>query len=306
MEAQITDTILMVRPAHFGYNHETAANNAFQSNETDLSQKEISEAAKKEFDNMVSVLRSKEIRVIVWADSDTPHKTDAVFPNNWFSTHAGGQMFLFPMFSPNRRQERDPALIQMLVDKFSYVSISNLLSYEKSGAFLEGTGSMILDRPNKIVYACYSERTHISLLENFAAQIAYRTIGFHATDSEDLPVYHTNVIMTLGEDFSIICTESIKNEDEKKLLLKSLKNTGKMLVDISLEQVGQFAGNMLQLKNIKGEKFVIMSSQAHNCLTTSQINILEKSNKIVHVPLYMIEKFGGGSARCMIAEIFHS
>lgn len=303
---QITDTILMVRPAHFGFNAETAENNAFQSNDTDLSQAEISRLAIGEFDAMVDQLRSHGIEVIVAQDSDEPLKTDSVFPNNWFSTHQDGSLYLFPMYSANRRLERDPAIVQSLVDLYGFEVKDKLLISESKGIFLEGTGSMIIDRPNKIIYACYSERTNAQLLEEFAAELGYEAIGFHANDDNGVPFYHTNVIMTLGEDLVIICTESIENKNERDRLLISLKSSAKTVIQISQEQVIQFAGNMLELRSKKGDKFIIMSTQAYNSLDNNQLDIINKYNTIIHIPLFTIEKFGGGSARCMIAEIFRS
>lgn len=305
-EAQITDTILMVRPANFGYNPETAQNNAFQDGSTDLTLREISLRATEEFDVMVAGLRSHGVRVIVVEDTESPRKTDAVFPNNWFSTHAAGQVYIYPMYSPNRRLERRPEIIDQ-VRQLGYMEVcQDLLAYEEEGQFLEGTGSMILDRPNKLIYACYSERTDELLLQDFADRLGYRPVGFAAVDDEGTPYYHTNVIMALGQKIAILCTESIMNPSEQKSVIDQLSMTGKELIDITREQVLSFAGNMLEVRGRSSKPLMVMSSSAYNSLTDSQINSMTQYNIIFHTPLATIEKFGGGSARCMMAEIFRT
>ena len=258
-----------------------------------------------EFDNMVTVLRDEGVRVIVIEDSQTPVKTDAVFPNNWVSTHQNGNVYLYPMFSPNRRLERRESVINHLRENYEVGIISRqLLEHEKAGAFLEGTGSMILDRPNKKIYACYSERTHEQLLDEFGKQLDYDVIGFEAIDENGVPYYHTNVIMTLGSKVAILCTESIEDIKEKNNVINSIESSGRQLVDISREQVLHFAGNMLEVQGNDKKPLMVMSEAAYLSLTKEQLYIINYHNKIVYLPLYTIEQFGGGSARCMMAEIF--
>ena len=301
---QCTDTILMVRPANFGFNVETAENNAFQQLDSELSDDEIIEKAKSEFDHMVNILRDHGVNVIVYQDSEEPIKTDAVFPNNWISTHENGDLILYPMFSPNRRKERSEKLIADLSALYKLSVDKHLLSYESEDQFLEGTGSMIFDRPNKIIYACFSARTNKELLDRFGRHIGYEVIGFDASDKDDIPYYHTNVIMALGEHISIICTESIEDEAQKAAILLSLKKSGKIYIEITREQVEAFAGNMLEVKGHDSKNLMVMSTSAYKSLKEEELNIIKIYNKIVHLPLGTIEKIGGGSARCMIAEIF--
>ena len=302
---QISDTLLMVRPARFGFNHETAHNNAFQVNDVRLSVQEISEKAVEEFDEFVRRIRSHGIEVIVIQDTSEPPKTDAVFPNNWFSTHSTGEVVLYPMYSEIRRLERREDIIDLLAEHFDSGNIDrSLLRHEEQDKFLEGTGSLILDRVNRLVYACYSDRTHPELLEGFCKAYGFEPVGFHATDDKGMPVYHTNVIMALGEELAIICLESIASEEERKHLTLTLESSGKQVIDISLDQVHKFVGNMLEVRNSSGAKFMLMSQQAFKNLTPGQLSLIEKYDKVIHSPLETIEKYGGGSARCMLAEIF--
>lgn len=300
----ITDTVFMVRPSHFGYNEETAVNNAFQDNSGDMSPSEISEAAIKEFDRFVNTLREKGIEVIVYNEEDDVIRTDSVFPNNWITTHPQ-TLITYPMYSENRRLERRSDIIKDLEERYGYNRRYYFEHYEAENKFLEGTGSMILDRENEIVYACLSERTNVEILEKFSVLMSYQKIFFHSTDGEGQDIYHTNVMMALGEDFCVVCLESIKNEDERNELVNALQSTRKEIIDISMDQVNQFAGNMIQVKNKVGETFLIMSEQAYKSLTPAQIDKINEFTNILHSPLYTIEKYGGGSARCMIAEIYH-
>ena len=293
----------MVRPANFGFNPETTANNAFQDNSGDRTAEEIKSLAIKEFDAFVEELRSKGINVKVYQDSDVPIKTDAVFPNNWVTTH-GEILITYPMFSENRRLERSNEIIEDLKSEFGYSRQYYFEHYESEDKFLEGTGSMILDRDNKIVYACLSERTNIEILEKFSVLMRYTKIYFHSVDADDNPIYHTNVMMALAENFCIICMESIKDEKERIHVQTHLENTGKEIIEISYEQLNQFAGNMIQLKNENGDRYLVMSVQAYKSLDYSQIERIERHCEILHSPLYIIEQYGGGSARCMIAEVF--
>ncbi len=301
---QSTDTILMVRPANFGFNTETAENNVFQQSETELSIVQIKERARQEFDNMVTELESHGVKVLVIEDSNLPAKTDAIFPNNWISTHNDGLIYTYPMFSPNRRLERREDITSSLAQSYKVQIDETLLDYESTDQYLEGTGSMILDRPNKIIYACYSVRTDREVLAAYGKKLGYEVVGFDAIDENGVPYYHTNVIMTLGTHVAVLCTESIVNVAERNQVIERLTATGKKIVDITRDQVLQFAGNMLEVDGKYDKKLLVMSEAAYRSLTKDQLHIINNHNKIVYCHLETIEKFGGGSARCMIAEIF--
>lgn len=301
---QATDTILMVRPANFGFNTETAENNVFQDDNTELTVDEIKSRARQEFDNMASKLRSHGVEVIVIEDTSVPAKTDAIFPNNWISTHHDGSIYTFPMFSPNRRLERRADIIDTLSDHYKVDTDESLLAFESSDQYLEGTGSMILDRPNKIIYACYSVRTDKEVLSAYGEKLGYKVVGFDAVDEGGIPYYHTNVIMTLGEKIAVLCTESIADIDERSAVIQSIEDSGKEIVHITRDQVLQFAGNMLEVEGSGDKKLLVMSEAAYNALSKDQLHIIKNHNKIVYCTLETIEKFGGGSARCMMAEIF--
>ncbi len=301
---QTTSTIMMVRPANFGFNEETAGNNAFQTKDNSLTTNEVKEKAAAEFDNFVKILRGCSVDVVVMEDSISPLKTDAVFPNNWFSTHEDGTMILYPMYSRNRRLERDENIIRALENDFKVVKKVHFDQFENENLFLEGTGSMILDRPHKICYACLSVRTDLVLLNRLCSVIGYKPVAFHAVDASDQDIYHTNVMMALGETFVVICLETVKNEAEKAALLREFQVTQKEIIEISLAQMQRFVGNMLQVRNDKGETFLVMSQQAFESLTPEQIQQIEKHTRIVSADIKTIETYGGGSARCMMAEIF--
>ncbi len=294
-------SLLMVRPVHFGYNAETAVNNAFQ--EKDANQALVSEAAVKEFDHFVAVLRQHDIDVLVVQDSEEPHTPDSIFPNNWVSTHEDGSLVYYPMYAPNRRLERKDAVINALNNTYQTSTITDLSHYEAQDLFLEGTGSIILDRKKRIAYACISPRTDKKLFGEFCQLKGYTPISFTALDMQEQPIYHTNVMMCLGDNYAVICLDSIKDATEKAFVSDALKRSNKTIVDISLEQMNQFAGNMFQVKSRDGLRYLVMSEQAYKSLTPAQVSILETFNPILHVPLYTIEKNGGGSARCMMAEI---
>ena len=301
---QCTDSILMVRPANFGFNIETAESNAFQINDNRLNLKEIKAAAIEEFDNMVKLLASHNIEIIVVEDSENPVKTDAVFPNNWFTTHSDGSVITYPMYSPNRRLERRDEILMLLDDQFEVEKRISYARYEEKDMILEGTGSMIIDRPNKLVYACISGRTDLELLQIFADDRGYEVVAYTAVDAAGVPYYHTNVIMAIGDSIAVICLESIENVDERSDLERRLSESGKEILEISRNQVLHFCGNMLQVNSTDGTKNMVMSSEAYENLTPSQRNQIEKYCRLIYSPLATIEKYGGGSARCMMAEIF--
>ncbi len=301
---QLASSILMIRPANFGYNPQTASNNSFQTNEGELSDREIAEKAKVEFDQFVQHLSNHDIDVVVIPDSETPYNTDAVFPNNWISFHEDGVVFTYPMYAPNRRLERKDEIITQISENFEIKRLVRFEDYEAQDKFLEGTGSMILDRTHQIAYACRSLRTHPELFEAFCDTMNFEGILFTAVDEGGLEVYHTNVMMTLGEKLAVICLEAIHDLAERETIVQRLKETGKEIVAISYAQMNAFAGNMLEVNNKMGEPFLVMSSAAYYSLNMQQTEQITQHTAILHSPLDTIEKYGGGSARCMIAEIF--
>lgn len=303
-EKQSTNRILMVRPANFGYNEETAESNAFQTKESDRSTKDVKVAAIREFDELVRRLRETGIEIFVWQDAPQPLKTDAVFPNNWITFHADGTIITYPMLSENRRAERDEKLIEYLMNSFNIVRRLRFEDGESENRFLEGTGSMILDRANRLAYACHSPRTDPVLIEKFCKQMVYQSVLFKAADRQGIEIYHTNVMMALGETFVVICMESVSDPGDQSLLIESFRRTGKEIIEISFAQMEAFAGNMLQVRNDGGERILVMSEQAYRSLRKVQIKRLEKHTRLLYSPLYTIETYGGGSARCMMAEIF--
>lgn len=291
----------MIRPVNFGYNAETAVNNAFQQQVTT---NDINEKAQQEFDELVSLLRKNDIDVIVYQDEPNPYTPDSVFPNNWFSTHADGSVFLYPMFAPNRRLERNDQVLYLLNETFAIRIVNDLSFYEGQNIFLEGTGSMILDRENDIAYACLSPRTNVTVLYDFCEQLGYAPVLFNAVDESGNEIYHTNVMMCVANNYVIICMEAIKDGVQKQMLYQKFKETEKKAIEITIEQMNHFAGNMLQVNNSKGENFLVMSSQAYNSLTASQIDDIKSFNNIIHSNVSAIETAGGGSVRCMMAEVF--
>ena len=301
---QTTSNILMVRPSNFGFNEETAQNNAFQTKDASLSQEQISEKARVEFDNFVEILRGYGVNVVVAEDSATPVKPDAVFPNNWVTMHADGTMILYPMFAQARRLERDENIIQLIENQFVVKTKIHLEQYESVEKYLEGTGSMILDRANEIVYACLSVRTDLALLDELCDILHYKRVAFTAVDGNGQDIYHTNVMMALGETFVVICLETIRDEAERLNLIKLFELTNKEIIEISLAQMMLFAGNMLQVRNEEGDTFLVMSDQAYNSLNTAQINHIQRHTQFIFADIKTIETYGGGSARCMMAEIF--
>lgn len=304
MSKQITDTIMMVRPAHFGFNPETAKNNAFQTNDTSLSPTEISKKAKGEFDQFVNQLRINGIEVLVWNDTETPIKPDAVFPNNWVSFHKDGTVITYPIYAQVRRIERSEEIIQFVGENRLIEKRVHLEDNEPDDKFLEGTGSIIMDRVNNIAYACLSPRTNDELFDVFCKKVGAKKVIFTATDNNGVDIYHTNVMMALGVDFVVICMESIKDDTEKAHLIALFEQTGKTIIEISIEQMNAFAGNMLQVKNQMEETFLVMSQQAYQSLSQTQIDLIESKTEIIYSPIDTIERYGGGSARCMMAEVF--
>lgn len=307
MTNQTTSHILMVRPANFGFNPETAENNFYQQRD-EREADEINKIAQQEFDGFVSLLQDKGIDVLVIEDTDLPIKTDAIFPNNWFSTHQDGKILLYPMFSPNRRLERRKDIIEILIQKgFRISEIVDLTFFEQDNQFLEGTGSLILDRINKVAYACRSQRTHKTPLGYFGNLMGFEVVDFDATQVVNgilSPIYHTNVMMHIGTEIAVVCLESIPLASEKLKVQEYLEKTGKKMIPITAKQKFQFAGNMLEIQNNLGSKFTIMSDSAFQSLGDVQINTIKRYTEIIVPKIPTIEKIGGGSVRCMMAEIF--
>jgi hypothetical protein len=293
----------MVRPAAFGFNEETAANNYFQSN-PGINKDELQKKALAEFDNMVQTLRSHNINVLVVEDTKDPAKPDAIFPNNWLNTSPNGIVSVFPMYASNRRIEKRDEILEQISKEFIIRDMQDWSEYEAEGRFLEGTGSMVIDYDNKMIYACVSERTSLSVLEKYAGTNGCQAIAFLATDKNGMPVYHTNVVMTLGENFCILCEEAIDEEWELIAVRQLLESTNHTIITITRDQMHQFAGNMMQVKNNKGEKYLIMSQTAFNSLRKEQKQMLEAYSTLLPIAIPTIEEVDGGSVRCMMAEIF--
>jgi hypothetical protein len=295
--------ILMVRPYQFYFNQQTAANNFFQTNSNIENANELAIA---EFDTMVEKLRAHQIKVNVIQDTQNPSTPDSIFPNNWVSTHKGGTLCLYPMFAQNRRAERKSSVLDFLQSNYKIQNTLDLTDLEKEGKFLEGTGSMVLDQQNKIAYGCLSERLDKQAFSYWCDKMQFKPISFKAVDDKAQPIYHTNVMMCMANQFVVICLDSIPNEAEKQMLLDSFKQTHKEVIEISQGQLNHFAGNMLQVFDIAEKPHLIMSEQAYTSLHTAQLKSLEKYNPILPISIPTIEALGGGSTRCMMAEIYLS
>lgn len=297
---QTTSHLLMIRPVNFSFNAETAVNNAFQTAANDAG---TQGKALAEFEGFVKVLRENGVDVTVIDDTPEPYTPDSIFPNNWVSFHQEGIVVLYPMFAVNRRLERKPGVLQRVEEQFRVDATIDLSGYEKESLFLEGTGSMVLDRDSRIAYACLSPRTDRQVLEDFCIKMDYQPEVFIAVDGGNSPIYHTNVMMCVGDRYVVICLDSIPESFQREHVEETIRSSGKEIIPITLEQMNHFAGNMLQVHNDRRELLLVMSSQAYGSLTAEQIRKLESYNKIVHAPLTTIETNGGGSARCMMAEI---
>lgn len=293
----------MIRPAAFGFNPETASNNFFQCKPSE-EQIELQALALAEFDEMVRKLRDNDIDVIVIDDTPEPIKPDAIFPNNWISTSPSGIVSVFPMFALSRRTEKRDDVLQFLSKNFVIKEVFDLTEFEVEGKFLEGTGSMVVDHDDQVIYACHSPRTDISVLEKFANANGYRAIVFFATDRSGRAIYHTNVVMSVGEDFAVICEEAIEEEWELIAVRQLLETTGHEIIPISRDQMQEFAGNILQVKTRKGENVIVLSQSALKALYSHQKEILSSHGRLLPIAVPTIEKVEGGSVRCMMAEVF--
>ncbi len=302
---QTTDTVLMIEPIAFGFNEETAKNNYFQNEQKGF---DIQFKALSEFKMFVEKLRSKGINVITIKDTLDPHTPDSIFPNNWVSFHKDGKVVLYPMFASNRRVERRDDIIETIKEQgFEVAEIDDWSFPETQGHYLEGTGSMIFDHDHKIAYGSVSLRLDENLFREFCDKYGFTPVVFHSFQTvgeERLPIYHTNVMMCVADQFVVICLDCIDDELERNKVIETIKNSGKEIIEISEDQMHQFAGNMLQVQNKEGRKFLIMSETAYKSLEQDQISAIEKYCEIIYSDLNTIEVNGGGSARCMLAEVF--
>jgi hypothetical protein len=303
MQEQITSNVFMIRPVSFSYNEETAFSNTFQQEKT-ISAEQINAIAKQSFDDFVNQLKLRGINVFVFNDTIENDTPDSVFPNNWVSLHHSGKAILYPMEAKNRRLERRTDILDFLKTKFDLNQVIDLSYFEAQNKFLEGTGSLVLDRINRIAYACLSSRTNKEVINEWEKQMkGYETVVFQASDVNGHPIYHTNVLMCMGDTFCIICLNAIADIDQRFYVKKIIETTRKEVIEISLDQMQNFAGNMLLLKTKNDKKLLVMSVRALKSLNSSQKKLLEEKAEILAVDIDIIETLGGGSARCMIAEI---
>ncbi len=309
MTKQITSSIMMIRPVAFRFNEQTAVNNYYQQVLEGVTTNQVQAQAQNEFDSFVEKLRVKGVEVVVVEDTLEPNTPDSIFPNNWISFHEDGRIGLYPMCAENRRLERRDDILSILKEEHNFTinEVIDFSHYESEDLFLEGTGSMLLDRVNKIVYAALSLRTDAKILEDFCEKFDYKALAFTSNQTvgtERLAIYHTNVMMCLGEGFAVLCADTVDDDTERKALVDSLEYTGKEVIYITESQKHRFAGNMLQVQSKTGEKYLVMSASAHQSLSPEQVEQIEKHCQILSSSLDTIEACGGGSARCMMAEIF--
>ena len=304
IESQLASTVLMIRPVRFESNPETAASNRFQGRSGESPEAQQA-AATKEFESLVAALRDNGVEVIDVEDTAEPHTPDSIFPNNWISFHADGRVVLYPMEAQNRRTERRMDVVERLDAELGFIvrEIVDLSHHEQAGHFLEGTGSMVLDRANRVAYACLSSRTQLDPLGDFAQRMDYDVVAFEAVDRGGAPIYHTNVLMNVGEKIAVICEEAISREEQRSAVLQQLRDSGHQVISLSYDQLDAFAGNMLELCTQGGERLIAMSQQAFESLTPKQRSMLEQNGKVIAVPIDRIEASAGGSVRCMLAEV---
>jgi hypothetical protein len=292
----------MIKPSSFGYNEDTSKDNFFQSKVDNMSDNEIQFAAIDEFENMCSILRDNGINIIVCENERNKNLSDDVFPNNWISFH-NDKYVIHSMYAESRRKEKNKSFIDKLNNNgFNYTLLNDYTNYEEDDVFLEGTGSVVLDRTNKVAYCAISKRSDPGLFQKFCSDIGYSPITFTSYDSKGGIVYHTNVMMSIGDDFILVCFQSIVDEDERKKVKESIESTGRNIIEINFKQMESFAGNLLQLGE-SGNKVIVISQLAFSSLTTNQKQILSSESKILNIPIPIIQKCGGGSVRCMIAEL---
>ncbi len=294
----------MIRPLRFESNPMTAESNRFQGRST-ASPDDQNSAAQLEFDGLVAMLRDVGIDVVVVDDTLDPHTPDSVFPNNWVSFHADGRVVLYPMEAQNRRTERRMDIIEQVDTDLGYQvsEVVDLSGHEQAGHFLEGTGSMVLDRANHVAYACLSSRTQLDPLGDFAQRMDYEVVAFDAVDRDGFPIYHTNVLMNIGEEIVVVCDEAIVRDDQRAAVMQRLRETGHEVISLSHDQLEAFAGNMLEMRSNEGARIVAMSQQAYDSLGRNQIERLQQNGSVVTAAIDTIESSAGGSVRCMLAEI---
>ena len=304
-ELQSTRSVLMIRPARFGANPATAATNAFQTQAVDEPVIAIRERVGREFDALAAALSGAGVEVCIVDDTAEPEKPDAIFPNNWVSFHADATTVLYPMLAPNRRPERRLEVLEQLASRYRFRigRTVDLTEHETTGGYLEGTGSLVLDRVHRLAFASLSPRTQLDAIGDFAQRLDYEVVSFEAFDAAGVPPYHTNVLMCIGTHFAVLCTSAIVDEVRRGAVTQILENTGHELIDITPQQTSAFAGNMLELEDRGGHKVIAMSATALASLDATQRERLERHGTIVAVPIPTIEKYGGGSVRCMLAEI---
>ncbi len=295
----------MIEPVAFARNPDSARTNAFMRDASGRKPEDLQASALREFQALVERLGNEGIEVLVYRDSVDSPSPDAIFPNNWVSFHEDGRAILYPMEPPNRRPERRREILEWLSRErgFRLREVVDLSPYEREGRFLEGTGSMVFDRPGKTVYASISPRTTATLLQEYGGKFGLRVVSFHACDAQGIPVYHTNVVLALGSGVAVLCTEAV-SRDERRALVESLTEGGREMIEITMEQLHAFAGNMIELENARGEKLLVMSERAFSSLRPEQLRVLERHARLVRSAIPTIEEFGGGSVRCMLAEIF--
>ncbi|MCS6974253.1 MAG: arginine deiminase-related protein [Cyclobacteriaceae bacterium] len=298
------DAVVMIRPAFFGYNHDTAITNVFQQ-PPDLDEGEIHRKALAEFDRMVDLLRAHDVEVYLFDDTKEPRKPDAVFPNNWFSFHPDGTVILYPMHAPIRRTERRKDILDEINRIFPVKRLLDYSEYEKEGIFLEGTGSLVMDYVNRIAYASISPRTSEILVRKVCNELSLQPVLFHAVDDHNRPVYHTNVVLTVAEKLSLICLDAVPDEEEQEILLTSLRDTGHRVIAISNTQMKSFAGNMMEVMTRHGKPLLIMSETAYRSLLPGQLDAITQLTEILTINVQTIERYGGGSVRCMMAGVFN-
>lgn len=301
-DRQSAAAVMMIRPARFGANPETAPSNRFQQGGT---VQDAPLAAQREFDGLAARLADAGVAVHVVDDRPEPAKPDACFPNNWVSFHDDGSVVLYPLLAASRRPERRDDAIDVLRNAgYRIARTVDLTGWEERGEFLEGTGSLVLDRCHRIAYACWSPRTTPAALADFAARLGYRVVSFDAHGPGDQAIYHTNVMMAIGGRFAVLCADAIADQGQRAMVLRELEQSGHEPVIISVAQMNGFAGNLLALSAGDGRPLIAMSDAAWNCLTTREKHALERQGAIVTAPIPTIERHGGGSVRCMIAEVF--
>ncbi len=300
---QSTNTIFLVKPSSFTFNTETSISNTFQAPLSE-SKETIQRKVLAEFDAFANTLTAKGVQVHVFDDTVLPEKPDAIFSNNWISFHPDGTLILYPMLAPNRRHERREDIVAFFKNNYSVHRLLDLSHFEKDNKFLEGTGSIVFDHIHKIAYAALSPRTHKALFLTVCDYLHYKPVCFHAFDKSKIPIYHTNVIMCIAKHFAVICLDSITDKSEKAILVKQLKDTGLQIIDISFEQMNHFAGNMLSLQTNNDKEILVLSLSAFDSLSGIQKKEIEKYVELLPISIPTIETIGGGSARCMIAEVF--